>query len=55
MATAKGGSSIITLQCSSCKRRNYTTTKNKRNDPDRLELSKFCRWCRRHTQHRETK
>jgi large subunit ribosomal protein L33 len=55
VATAKGGSAIITLQCPDCKERNYTTTKNKRNDPDRLELSKFCRRCRRHTQHRETK
>ena len=55
MATAKGGSSIITLQCSDCKERNYTTVKNKRNDPDRLELRKFCRRCRQHTQHRETK
>jgi len=46
---------IITLQCSECKQRNYTTTKNKKNDPDRLELKKFCRWCRKHTVHRETK
>ncbi len=55
MATAKGGSAIITLQCSECKERNYTTVKNKRNDPDRLELRKFCRRCRVHRQHRETK
>jgi large subunit ribosomal protein L33 len=55
MATAKGGSSIITLQCSDCKERNYTTVKNKRNDPDRLELRKFCRRCRQHKPHRETK
>jgi large subunit ribosomal protein L33 len=47
--------SIITLQCSDCKRRNYTTVKNKRNDPDRIELKKYCRWCRRHTSHRETR
>lgn len=46
---------IITLQCSECKRRNYTTAKNKRNDPDRLELKKYCRWCRQHTSHRETR
>jgi large subunit ribosomal protein L33 len=47
--------SIITLQCNECKERNYTTTKNKKNDPDRLELQKFCRRCRKHTAHRETK
>src|SRR5258708_27830640 len=46
---------IITLQCTACKERNYTTTKNKKNDPDRMELAKFCRRCRKHTQHRETK
>jgi large subunit ribosomal protein L33 len=46
---------IITLSCAECKRRNYSTTKNKRNTTDRLELSKYCRWCRKHTVHRETK
>jgi large subunit ribosomal protein L33 len=46
---------IITLQCETCKRRNYTTKKNKRNDPDRITLKKYCRWCRSHTSHRETR
>ena len=46
---------IITLQCGDCRRRNYTTAKNKKNDPDRMELRKYCRWCRKHTSHRETK
>jgi len=46
---------IITLACSNCKRRNYTTTKNKKNDPDRIELQRYCRWCRKHTLHRETR
>jgi len=46
---------IITLQCTECKRRNYTTTKNKKTTPDRLELKKFCRRCRKHTDHKETK
>ena len=55
VATAKGGSAIITLQCPDCKERNYTTVKNRRNDPDRLELKKFCSRCRSHTRHRETK
>jgi large subunit ribosomal protein L33 len=55
VATAKGGNSIITLQCPDCKERNYTTVKNKRNDPDRIELRKFCPRCRAHTRHRETK
>jgi large subunit ribosomal protein L33 len=46
---------IITLACGVCKRRNYTTVKNKKNDPDRLEVKKFCPRCRKHTAHRETK
>jgi large subunit ribosomal protein L33 len=45
----------VTMACSECKRRNYTTVKNKRNDPDRIELKKYCRWCGRHTSHRETR
>ena len=46
---------IVILACTECKRRNYTTTKNKRKTPDRLELKKYCRWCRAHKPHRETK
>ena len=46
---------IITLACTECKRRNYTTTKNRRNTPGRLEMSKFCRYDKRHTLHRETR
>ncbi|SFU68403.1 50S ribosomal protein L33 [Alicyclobacillus macrosporangiidus] len=46
---------IITLACTECKQRNYTTTKNKKNDPDRLEIKKFCRTCNSHTVHRETR
>ena len=36
----------ITLACSECKQRNYDTKKNKKNDPDRLEKNKYCRFCR---------
>jgi large subunit ribosomal protein L33 len=46
---------IITLACTECKERNYTTKKNRRNDPDRLELRKFCSRCRTHRAHRETR
>ena len=35
----------ITLACTVCKERNYITTKNRRNTPDRLELKKFCPKC----------
>ncbi len=39
----------ITLACTECKQRNYNTKKNKKNDPDRLEMNKYCRFCRKHT------
>jgi len=45
----------ITLACTECRRRNYQTMKSKRNDPDRIEFKKYCRWCGRHTPHRETR
>jgi len=45
----------ITLACEECKHRNYQTNKSKRNNPDRVSLRKYCRWCRRHTSHRETR
>ncbi|TET52721.1 MAG: 50S ribosomal protein L33 [Actinobacteria bacterium] len=44
-----------TFQCTECKRRNYTSTKNKTNVPDRLELKKYCKWCGKHTVHKEIK
>ena len=54
-----GGAEImrvkITLACTECKQRNYNTKKNKKNSPDRLEMKKYCRFCRKHTLHRETK
>ena len=46
---------IVTLACTECKQRNYTTTKNKKNTPDKLEFRKYCRFCRKHTVHKETK
>jgi len=46
---------IITMVCTECKQRNYTTTKNKSTVPGRLEKMKFCRHERKHTLHREHK
>ncbi|HET7521627.1 MAG TPA: 50S ribosomal protein L33 [Candidatus Limnocylindria bacterium] len=46
---------VISLACTTCKERTYSTRKNKKNDPGRLELNKFCPRCRQHTLHRETK
>lgn len=45
----------ITLACTECKERNYATTKNKRNNPERIELRKFCPCCKTTTLHKETK
>ncbi|MDI9470939.1 MAG: 50S ribosomal protein L33 [Bacillota bacterium] len=55
MATKVGARDKITLACEVCKQRNYITKKNKRNTPDRLQLKKYCRFCRSHTSHRETR
>jgi large subunit ribosomal protein L33 len=52
---ATGVRDKITLACTDCKRRNYMSTKSKRNTPDRLEVRKYCRWCGKHTAHRETR
>jgi large subunit ribosomal protein L33 len=45
----------ITLACEECKRRNYQSKKNRRNNPDRIELRHYCKYCRRHTSHKETR
>ena len=52
---AKAVRQIITLACETCKRRNYSTKKNKRLHPDRVEYRKFCSSCRKHTAHKETR
>ncbi len=46
---------VITLECTECRERNYTSEKNRRNDPSRMELNKYCPRCRVHRPHRETK
>ena len=45
----------ITLAFTECKQRNYNKEKKKKNSPDRLEMKKYCRFCKKHTLHRETK
>ncbi|MER3447022.1 MAG: 50S ribosomal protein L33 [Ignavibacteriales bacterium] len=46
---------VIALACSDCKRRNYSTKKNKQTHKEKIELKKYCRWCKHHTLHKETK
>ncbi len=45
----------VTLASEDCKRRNYQADKSNRNDPERIQLRKYCRWCKSHTSHRETR
>ena len=45
----------ITLACTECKNRNYNMTKDKKAHPDRMETKKYCRFCKTHTLHKETK
>ena len=55
MATTKSTRLKITFECTECKNRNYDSYKNKRNDPDRLQLNKYCPFCKKHTTHKESK
>ena len=45
----------ITLACTECKHRNYNLTKEKKNHPERMEVRKYCPFCKKHTMHKETK
>ncbi len=56
----KGNRVIITLECTEARKlgqspSRYTTMKNKKTTPDRLELKKFNRALNRHTIHKEIK
>jgi large subunit ribosomal protein L33 len=46
---------IIQLVCTECKRKNYSTTKNKKRTTGKLEFKKYCAFDRRHTLHKEGK
>nr|AEZ49370.1 ribosomal protein L33 [Juncus effusus] len=65
MAKAKDVRVRVILECTSCVRKSinkefsgisrYTSQKNRYNTPSELELKKFCRYCNKHTIHREIK
>nr|QCI08377.1 ribosomal protein L33 [Ptilothamnion sphaericum] len=67
MAKGKGARTIITLECECRNNTNinhnkrkkgifrYTTSKNKKNTPNRIELKKFCPNCNKHTKFKEVK
>ena len=44
----------VGLVCSVCKNRNYVTTRNKINTVEKLLLKKFCKHCKKRTEHKET-
>ncbi|MFH1854506.1 MAG: 50S ribosomal protein L33 [Candidatus Omnitrophota bacterium] len=46
---------LIIIACTECKRRNYTSTRNKKKQTKRLEINKFCKFCRKRTAHKEEK
>ncbi len=57
---AKGPRVIITLECTEARKNGetpsrYTTTKNKKTHPERLELMKYNRYLKKHTLHKEIK
>ena len=45
----------VKLQCTVCKYVGNFSHKNKKILKDRLELKKYCRKCKKHTLHKETK
>ena len=45
----------VTMAWTECKQRNYNTMKNKKNNPDRMELKKYCPFCKKETVHKETR
>ena len=64
MAKNKGNRILITLECTSCRSNihkrspgisRYMTKKNRRNNPERLELKKYCSNCNKITLHKEIK
>lgn len=53
---AKKGEHRMTLGmfCTVCKNRNYMTERNKLNTAEKLVLKKYCKRCRKKTDHKET-
>jgi large subunit ribosomal protein L33 len=45
----------IILSCNKCSNRNYYQFKNKQNTPEKVELKKYCKYCKTHTMHKEIK
>jgi large subunit ribosomal protein L33 len=50
----KGSREIVALVCSKCKAQNYVTTRNKVNMEGKLVVKKYCKNCKKHTEHKES-
>lgn len=46
---------LIRLACSKCKHTNYWSSKNKKLVTKKIELKKYCKWCKANTKHKESK
>ncbi|HEX9664218.1 MAG TPA: 50S ribosomal protein L33 [Patescibacteria group bacterium] len=46
---------LVKLECGNCHRINYFSHRNKKTVKERLLLKKFCKWCKAHQEHKETK
>ncbi|PIR44739.1 MAG: 50S ribosomal protein L33 [Candidatus Vogelbacteria bacterium CG10_big_fil_rev_8_21_14_0_10_51_16] len=46
---------LIGLKCKTCKRINYYSVKNKKQVERKIELKKFCKWCKKSVEHKECK
>ena len=54
MAKKKTGAVLkLALVCTVCRTRNYITSRNKLNTPEKLNLKKYCRKCRKVQEHKE--
>jgi large subunit ribosomal protein L33 len=45
---------LIAMVCTVCKRQNYITDKNKVEQKEKVKLNKYCKQCKKHTEHKET-
>ncbi|RLC33338.1 50S ribosomal protein L33 [Candidatus Shapirobacteria bacterium] len=54
MAKKKQNRFLVALICTECGAQNYLTERNKINTPDKLKLKKYCKWCRKRTEHKES-
>ena len=50
----KGSRMLLHLVCEKCKEQNYMTERNKVNTTEKLAISKYCRRCQTHTNHKES-